>query len=157
MSFEPGCFTPIAEVTYWLRPSTLSAACADVLGAPQAIGPCGALRYLGFFLLTCVLEFPIYVWFSCPGNPWTSRFRRVGLVNLATHPVVFFVAPSFGAAAGYTVAFTLACSEFFAFAVEAMLLKFRYRESWKRSFFASALANLFSWWVGLYFASWLIG
>ena len=76
--------------------------------------------------------------------------KQVLVLNLATHPIVFFVFPYFLEKTGSDIFTYIWTAEFFAFAIEAMILKLYYRYSWRSAVWASGLANLFSWSVGIW-------
>jgi hypothetical protein len=109
--------------------------------------------YLKGFGLTLLLEAPIYAWFLRERLGFLRKSLFILAVNVATHPMIWFVFPElfskFEADIGAYVIF----SELFAPLVEGLLLKFAFGISSRFAFVGAAVANLFSWWIGAYLIS----
>lgn len=125
--------------------------CGLVLGTEVGQNQTSFLFYVGLFLLTCFLE-SIFYFISAKKYKLTNAkiVEQILVLNLATHPIVFFVFPYVLEKAGSDIFTYIWTAELFAFAIEAILLKFRYRYSWKMSFLTSGLANLASWSAGIW-------
>jgi hypothetical protein len=125
--------------------------CELVLGHQLFQNQSSFLFYLGIFLMTCFLE---SIFYFLVGK-WRKLtipkiIEQILILNLATHPVVFFVFPYFVEGAGSDVFTYIWTAELFAFVIEALILKYRYRYSWALAILTSGLANLFSWTVGIW-------
>ncbi len=103
-----------------------------------------ALSYVYTFLQSSTLEFPLCAYaFRRKVSLWRSLLL-VTLVNLVTHPIVFFGFMS--SRLPYVWAVPLA--EVFAMVSEMFLYYFFLRGlTFRRAFVASLVANLFSWQV----------
>ena len=112
--------------------------------------PFSFLEYLPFFLKTFVLELPIYFLFlrTLKNVPVILKMNTV--LNLATHPVVFFIIPLILTQLNATYLHYLVVAEIFAPLVEALVLFKVYKISLGRAVLAALCANLFSWSVGIY-------
>lgn len=108
-------------------------------------------KYLFVFLLTCLFESLFYFPIGKKQKVSNSKIvEQVLLLNSVTHPLVFFVFPYFLDRQGSDLFTYIWSAELFAFLVEAVLLKVRYRYSWTWALRASGLANLFSWTLGVW-------
>jgi hypothetical protein len=125
--------------------------CGLVLGTAVGRNHSSFLFYLGVFLLTCSLE-SIFYFIAAKKQKLThsKTIEQILVLNLATHPIVFFIFPLLLEKAGSDILTYIWTAELFAFAIEALLLKFRYRYSWTMAILTSGLANLFSWSVGIW-------
>ena len=145
------CISPASLVHFLLSRSTLDPECVwTLLMRPRSL-PVGVTRYLCTFFLTCLLETPFY-WLAL--KSWNvGRVKKVGfivLVNLATHPFIYFGVPAITFRLGGKVYQSLLLSELFAPLVEGIILwRVRKGPAWVSLGYAIA-ANLFSWWVGIF-------
>jgi hypothetical protein len=115
----------------------------------------GLQTYLALFLITCLLEAPVY-WVGLHRQLSVAKtFWVIVLVNLATHPAVTWLFPRFFLQINSTNRDYLMVSEVSAILVEAFLLMIIFNVSKRRAMVVSFLANLFSWWSGLYVAYYL--
>lgn len=129
----------------------LSYECGLVLGTEVGQNHATLLFYLGIFLLTCSLESIFYFISAKTQKLKNSKIiEQILVLNLATHPIVFFIFPLVLEKTGSRIFTYIWTAELFAFAIEAILLKFRYRYSWTVAILTSSLANLFSWSVGIW-------
>jgi hypothetical protein len=129
----------------------LSYECGLVLGTEVGRNRTTVFFYLGFFLLTCLLESIFYFRAGQKKKLTPSKIiEQILVLNLATHPLVFFIFPMVLEKAGSTVFTYIWTAELFAFAVESILLVRRYHYSWTMAIMTSCLANLFSWSIGIW-------
>ena len=125
--------------------------CGLVLGTSISSNQVTFFAYLQFFLLTCFLESIFYFFFGKLQKLTSLKIlKQIFILNLATHPIVFFIFPYFLEKAGSDIFTYIWSAEFFAFIIEALILKWYYHYPWKRAVWASGLANLFSWSVGVW-------
>ncbi len=106
--------------------------------------------YLIALGLTLLIEAPIYAFFLCPEFKRRKLLLVVLFINLLTHPAVWYLWPSFLSSMGVTIGGYLAVSEIFAPVAEMLALKFVFRVNTKKAILGATLANLVSWWVGIY-------
>ncbi len=194
----------------------MESACRVLLEDGVSVQSLSTWVYIGVFLLTCLLEAPIYWWglsgsskishswashlwvifkrsslrsprHSTPAMPsellspvrlkltqiWapncalflrTRLGRQLGMaktlgviviVNLATHPVVTWTFPWIFSHSALLTRDYLLVSEAFAVLIEALLLIRIYGFQYSKALSVSFFANIFSWWAGLYIASFL--
>ncbi len=144
------CYTPPGLAIDLISQSLSSAECREVLGQLSEVPEVSLLIYLKYFFLTCLLESPFY-WMAVRSG--TRRFlSAVVLCNLATHPIVCFGIPFLMSLVHGNYGQGLAVGEVFAPVVEALLLIGVWKVPQARAWTLSILANLFSWWVGIYAA-----
>lgn len=112
-----------------------------------------AFDYLAVFLATCLLELP-FCWLAFRNLSPARIFLVLLFLNLATHPIVFFVIPLFFEkylhAALVAEAFAAGAEMFLAV---SLVSTFRNRISRYEGLAAAALvllANLFSWELGIF-------
>ena len=124
--------------------------CNEIYELTTLTEPFSFLEYLPFFLKTFVLELPIYFLFlrTLKNVPVILKVNTV--LNLATHPVVFFTIPLILTQLNATYLHYLVVAEIFAPLVEALVLFKVYKISLGRAVLAALCANLFSWSVGIY-------
>lgn len=147
----PACFSPDQLVGYYLAPEWINAHCRFLLGLEQEYQPIPTGQYLLAFLMTNLLEMPIYYLFWKKLNwSWKRQLTLLLGLNLATHPFVVLGVTYWGAVQAWRYAGTLAFAEGFALVVEALILTW-VSKSVARAFFAALSANIFSWWIGAYF------
>lgn len=99
--------------------------------------------YLGIFLKTCVLEAPFYA-MAFATRPMRRVLVALVLMNLATHPIVFFVIPRFFDTYLHAALFSEAFAPLVEMAIAVGLLRKLSPAPW------ILLANLFSWQIGMY-------
>ena len=133
----------------------MEAACRVLLEDPVSPQYMSIRLYLEMFLITCVLEAPVY---------WQGLRSRIGLsktlgailvLNLAIHPAVTWLFPWIFSRTPLLTRDYLLVSETFAILAEAILLITIYKVGHTRAWLVSFCANLFSWWTGLYVAFFL--
>lgn len=137
---NPFCYTPGALVGFTLFGQVQ---CYDIFMTTVGVPQVSALLYLKVFILTCLLEFPFY--FVCLGR---RAFIATLILNLATHPMVSFGIPYLMRGEDYYLC--LWVGEVFAPALEGFLLGYVWKVKWTRAVSIAILANLVSWWVGVY-------
>ncbi len=125
--------------------------CGLVLGTNISFNKASFAVYLQFFLLTCLFESIFYFYFGKLQKLVLPQIlKQIFVLNLATHPIVFFAFPYFLEKMGSDVFTYIWTAELFAFTIEALILKFHYHYCWRKALGASGLANLFSWTVGIW-------
>jgi hypothetical protein len=148
-----GCFSPLSLLTSYTNAESMDAVCRVVLEDQVYPSSMKVWVYCTLFVLTCFLEAPIY---------WLGLHRELGrsktlwaifIVNLATHPVVTWGFSWGFSHSNFLVRDYLLVSELFAIAVEGFILMKFFRVGSLKAFSVSFVANLFSWWVGLYVAA----
>jgi hypothetical protein len=146
------CFTPESLVRFFLARGSLSPDCLWVLLLTPRVQPTAPGRYLLIFLMVCLLEFPFYyaVLRENQKRLLTMVFSVI-IFNLSTHPFIYFAVPRLVNHFGGQAYQSLFISELFAVAVESELLLLIQKKSRALCFGCAALANLTSWWVGVYF------
>lgn len=168
MTPENMCVTPWGLFYHILIGYDGENICFNYLNSTVVIDPVGALTYIKYFLTTLFLEFPIYYWLlrnqtlilsKNLGQRLPQSFLRFNqlrkiivtsiLINLATHPIVFFVFPYMSGKGDWTFTTYLLVAEVFAPIVEAVILKFLFKLPVQKAAMAAILANLFSWTVGV--------
>lgn len=147
---NPTCLAPISVFSYVFG-LNMPFECAFGLSSLDLAPTIDPGFYVLVFLLTCLLEAPTYfALFVHSKKKLKSMLSAVFSLNLATHPIVVFVIPIWFEYLHKDYGTTLFFSEIFAIAVEAYLLIYIWKISKAKSFFASIIANLFSWWLGVY-------
>ena len=106
------------------------------------------LAFWQAFMLTVLIETPVYAWFY-KARDWRKIIVLSAVLNAVTLSFVWFI--FFPSIADYAQFFV--SSELYAFATEAIVFAevFR-REGWQKAVVASAIANAFSAGVGLLIA-----
>lgn len=124
--------------------------CSEIYELTTLTEPFSFMEYLPFFLKTFALELPIYfiILRQLKNIPTVLQINTV--LNLATHPIVFFVIPIILTNLGANYLHYLATAEIFAPLIEALILFRIYKLSLARSLTAAISANLLSWSVGIY-------
>ena len=101
--------------------------------------------------MTIVLETPWYLFFGWVGRQkMITTIKQILILNLATHPIVFWVIPFVFNYFSLNALSYIVTAEMFALIIEMFILKFAFKVSWSRSFVASLCANLFSWSMGVW-------
>jgi hypothetical protein len=145
------CLAPPGILLGLLAPGRLDEACRALQLSKDDLAGVTFWAYLLVFLVNCVLETPAYgIAGRMLGRPARTVLAQILLLNLATHPAVYFAWPALAGKLGWTLLTLYGISELFAFAVEAALLRAVWAYSWRSAALASALANLSSWWAGAY-------
>lgn len=150
------CHSPAGLARYFLDYGGIAPVCRGALDGAAAATDAAPAYYLGVFLLTCLLEAPVYfqaLKASAGGKP--ARWQAVVLLNLATHPIVYFAVPRLVAWQTGSYAQALTLGETFAPLAEAAGLRAFWAMPWPRALLAAAAANLISWWSGIYILGWL--
>jgi hypothetical protein len=145
------CLDPVTLAQFFLQ-KNIPFECTITLASIDGVTVKFNDVYLWIFLWTLLLEAPFYLGYLL----WRKYSLKTSLIvlvaaNLATHPAVTFVIPSFTHAAGLRVADGAIIKEIFAPLVEMFIVKKMTRLSWAESFALAVAANLFSWWVGSLF------
>jgi hypothetical protein len=101
--------------------------------------------WLDAFLLTQLIEIPIYLWLLRPAQIW-----KRGLLGFAatavTHPVVWFALHRLASDLGLSYLVYVAAAECYAVAVEGLLLwTFKQKNAWR----VALIANMASFGIGL--------
>jgi len=146
------CVSPLSLWLSFTSSPSLRLACQVILEGTTEATHMPFQQYLVFFMLTCLMEGPIY-WWATPHI--LSPLRRIFVifwVNIATHPVVTWVFPLLFSRLHRPNRETILTSELFAPVIEALMLKFQFKLPWHRALLASGVANLLSWWGGAYLA-----
>lgn len=121
--------------------------CAETLLEPIAVDPVGPFEYLKFFAMTLALELPMYHRLL-PLMSFKRKAAAALVVNVATHPLIFFVFPLLLKSLGGTYFQYLVAAEVFAPVAEALVLWKAFGVGFKRAGTAALIANLFSWGIG---------
>ena len=110
-----------------------------------------ASQYVPLFLLTCLLEFPVYYFLlksEWKRLGWQKTLGWILCINLCTHPLVCLGFPSFFGMAELPRGYGLLVSEAFAPLTEGLILWTLAEIPPRRSFVTTLLANLLSWELG---------
>lgn len=146
MSLIAQCFTPWAMVANQF----IEHQCHDIYAMIVSDVQFSLVEYLTVFSKTYGLELIIYFFFLRQKYNWREILKINLIINLATHPIVYFGFPLLFSKLQYNYFQYLVVAEIFAPAIEALLLKKIYHFSWKIAITAAVLANLFSWTIGVY-------
>jgi len=143
------CYSPWSILKYFFYHGGLDDVCWTILQSPTTSGEGNLIAYVAVFLLTCSLEAPIYF---LAAHKWKFKphqtLHQILVLNLATHPLVYWVFPRVMEALEWRAAYMVTSAEVFAIVTEALLLKYCWKYSWRWAWGASLIANLFSWWAG---------
>lgn len=150
MNLMTECFTPLSLLMNWFQHSPQ---CTEVYQTSIVTDASGFWGYLGIFGMTFLTELPIYFLFLYR----YSSFLRILLINfilnIATHPVVFLLMPWLFQKWDLSYLQYILIAEFFAPAIEALILRKLFKMDWSAAIAAALIANLFSWTVGVYWTS----
>ncbi len=149
------CFSPPGLIIDLLMPLNSSIECQEILNLVSEIPEFSFRVYFKYFFYTCLLESSFYfaaVTSSSKSNRplWQRYLSTVILCNLATHPIVCFGIPWLVSLFQGTYRESLSIGESFAPLIEGLLLVYVWRVPRTPAWILSILANLFSWWVGIY-------
>jgi hypothetical protein len=145
------CYTPLVVIKAAFASNQLDALCLASLKNIVTRNQISLGSYLLIFAATILLESPIYF---LAGKYCGQTIRRICgqilLLNLATHPIVTWIIPPLAEGWRLDGLTTVLISEIFAPIVEAILLRKVYKYTRPIAILAAILANLCSWWLGLY-------
>lgn len=144
------CLTPLGLLNNLQQ---LQPQCLEIYNTAVASDAAGFTEYIPVFLLTCLLEFPVYFLFLWKESSITRAVLVIFLLNLATHPIVYLGMPFVFEKWDLNYLQYLLIAEVFAPFIEALLLKKVFHTTWKTAIWAALLANLFSWTLGVYWNS----
>ena len=144
---EQICQSPLTLFFSLIHPESVTEHCELILKLPVEQTPFNLKTYLIAFGQTCALELPFY-FRTLKGFSIAQRFKILVLANLATHPAIYFLFPFIFASVQLSYLSYMAAAEFFAPAVETLLLVYCWKVPAKRAILGIILANLFSWGVG---------
>jgi hypothetical protein len=147
------CFTPPNVILGFVDPAALAATCAAIQNVGASATSTALPAYMAVFAINALLEAPAYGIAGYLNKQTPSTILgQILILNIATHPIVYYLFPLFAGHAAWTLLTLAGTSEAFAIVVEAALLKIVWNFSWSAAAFASLAANLTSWWVGAYLA-----
>lgn len=126
--------------------------CSEIYGLTYLSEPFSFTQYLPYFLKTFILELPVYFLFFKCFKKIPKILEMNFILNLSTHPVVFFVIPYILMKLEGNYLNYLVVAEIFAPLTEALILTYVYKINVRFAFTAAILANLFSWSVGVYWS-----
>lgn len=118
--------------------------------APAFDGNISLQEYLPYFLKTVALELPIYLLILLKLKNWKQIFQINLLLNIATHPAVFFVISFICSNLNYSYLTYLITAETFAPVTEFLILIYFFKIPAKGAWVAAIAANLFSWSIGVW-------
>lgn len=140
------CITPWNLIWNLFNPHQ----CSEIYELTTLTEPFSIFEYLPYFLKTFALELPIYYLFLRNLKNIPTILKINSIVNLATHPIVFYIIPLILMQLNSTYLHYLITAEIFAPLTEALILYRFYRLSPGRALIAAICANLFSWSLGVY-------
>jgi hypothetical protein len=143
------CFAPFYLLLGLAAPDRLGLMCRAAQAAAAETNDVSLSAYAAVFLLNCLLEAPAY-WLAGRklGRSHREIAGQVVLLNLATHPLVYYGFPHVASTAEWSWLTMVTLCEIFAFTMEAVLLRIVWRYSWPMAIFASTAANFTSWQTG---------
>jgi hypothetical protein len=118
--------------------------------APAFDGMISFADYLPYFLKTIVIEFPIYYLLFKNFQSFKKLLVINLVLNLATHPIVFYVISYICFRLDLSYLHYLISAEIFAPVVEALILIYVFKIPISKAWVASILANLMSWSIGVW-------
>ncbi len=144
---EISCLTPFGLALFLA--GRASEGCSGVLSVLVTSTEATPVMYLQYFLSTFALELPVYSLFlQSKGIKKVLAYTFV--LNLLTHPIIFFAFPFLLEKMSATYGIYLLCAEVFAPLVEGIVLSRLAQISLRKSLAIAVVANLFSWWAGVY-------
>jgi hypothetical protein len=147
---NPVCYTPWTLGKFFLFAQGLPVDCVGALQSPAYFPATSVQHYLLLLGWTCFLELPFYL-LALRSKKFVWPLLAC---NVLTHPCVYFLFPALAGKVGANYGQTLFASELFAIVAEALLLAWVWKVSPSRALVCSVLANLFSWWVGVFILNW---
>ncbi len=142
------CTTPLGLILFQFGALETTTNCAEVFQTPVTPTPFDLVEYLKYFLWTLGLELPLY-YFMLSNLAKLKRLQLSLLVNIATHPIIFFVFPLILSHWNLTYRDYLLSAEIFAPLVEGFIIWKLFKSNPGRAFSAALSANLISWWLGV--------
>lgn len=140
------CITPWMLVLNFFQSHT----CGELYFAGLPADSFTFVEYLPYFLKTYILEFPLYYLLLKNIKNFKQLLAINLILNIATHPMVFFGFPYLLAFFDADYRTYLVVAEIFAPLTEALVLILVYKISWARAFTVATIANLISWGIGVY-------
>lgn len=140
------CITPWYLVWNLFNPHQ----CGEIYALTSLTEPFSLVEYLPYFLKTFALELPVYFIFLRTLKRIPEILKINTVLNLATHPIVFYLIPVILMQLNANYLNYLVVAEIFAPLVEALILYRIFKVRVSRAFAASICANLFSWSVGVF-------
>ena len=134
------CLTPWKLVLNLFTPHE----CSEIYQLTTLAEPFTLMQYLPFFLKTLLLELPIYYLFFRTLKSIPKILQINFLVNLATHPIVFFIIPMILMKLNGNYLNYLVTAEVFAPLVETLILVYYFKFSLRSAIATAICANLFS-------------
>lgn len=158
---DPSCYSPLGVARYWVWPSSLPSMCQESLNTVSSFVAPKVGHYVFVLLLTSLLEVPFYyATFTWGGRRKLTEAKQTRsstawlssalLCNLSSHPVVYFVFPIFAAYLRIKYIHMLVAAEISAPLLEALLLIAVWKVPVRRAVLGMWVANLSSWWIGVY-------
>ncbi len=142
------CASPWGLAVFLLNLVDPSSECYEVHQSLVTASDFELSFYLKYFGMTLLLEGPIY-FLGLTMLPWPKRLLAIVVVNLATHPIIFYIFPLILSRFDATYSTYLLTAEIFAPVVEALLLWKLFKLSPSKAFSIAIAANLISWWLGV--------
>ncbi len=143
------CLDPITLVKVLSYSPDVSEKCEFILNSVTQLTQTNFSQYIFVFLSTCLLELLFYFW-VLKKYSYLSRLLGLGIANLATHPIVYFLLPWLFSKQAIEWKYYLLTAEIFAPIAEAIILSVFFKIGWGRSILLMLAANLFSWGLGVY-------
>ncbi len=144
------CLLPSDLLRFALEGPEPTSVCSLYLRLPSSplFSQFTVLDYLIFIAQAMVIEIPIY-YFIVSRWKLLRAVRMSVLLNVSTHPFVFFVWPFLGAALNWSIGSSLLISLCFSWSVRYLLLRGAFREGPFVSWWGGFAASLVSWWMGV--------
>jgi hypothetical protein len=146
MNTQTHCVSPPEIIAYFAG----SMDCIRTLSQIPADDYPRLSEYLPAYGFTVLLEFPFYFWVLRKKGRFLSAAIATFGVNLATHPAVWYFWPQLFSKHGLNYGILVSFVELLVPIIEAGLLTLYFKTSFIRTYAIAVLANLFSWWVGVY-------
>ena len=146
------CNDPVSLALFWGSPSNLSAHCDWALSS--IITPTSHVSFFAYvrvFLLTNILEAPFYA-VVLRKQGLGKKFLGLFAANALTHPIVYFGFPIVFSRLAWTYGSYLTFSEAFAIFAEIAFIRVCFKTNSGETSVLLTLANVFSWWMGIYFS-----
>ena len=124
--------------------------CAEIYNSSLPTDPVSLQIYLPYLFKTFILEFPVYYLFLRKDFKLPKIIFLNFILNIATHPMVFFGWPSLLSLFDANYLTYLVIAEIFAPTVEAAILVAVFKMNLRQAVIAGLSANLLSWSIGVY-------